>query len=84
MLLIADHSNLGLCSEVEYRWAVLNTFDMLSPRYDLPRTVSEVRCWFEESGLIDCHVGIGDNGIVGTGQAPAEPCLPSFDLSQPQ
>ncbi len=34
-----------------YRWAILDTFDMLSPRFDSPMTETELRQWFLAAGL---------------------------------
>lgn len=65
MLLIADHSNLGLSDEAQRKWAVLNTFDMLAPRFDIPQTIGEVRNWFQSDRFADIEVDFGFNGIVG-------------------
>ena len=51
-------------------WAVLDTFDALSPRYDKPATLGAVRRWFEQAGLTDIEVRRGGNGIVGNGRRP--------------
>jgi hypothetical protein len=42
--------------------AELDTFDMLSPMYDRPQTISEVRRWFRDAALTDV-VRPGHNGI---------------------
>jgi SAM-dependent methyltransferase len=39
--------------EDEIRWAVLETFDALSPAYDRPRSLRALRRWFEREGLVD-------------------------------
>lgn len=50
-------------------WAVLDTFDMLSPKYDQPQSASTLRQWFEEAGLKDVSVErLGF--IVGRGRRP--------------
>jgi SAM-dependent methyltransferase len=36
-----------------YRWAVLDTYDMLAPAYDDPQKASDVGEWLEASGLRD-------------------------------
>jgi ubiquinone/menaquinone biosynthesis C-methylase UbiE/uncharacterized protein YbaR (Trm112 family) len=36
-----------------YKWAVLDTFDMLSPQYDQPRTQEEVEEALRDTGIID-------------------------------
>ena len=49
-------------------WAVLNTFDMLSPRFDKPKSASTVRKWFSKAGFMEVEVGRGYNGIEGRGR----------------
>ncbi|MEP7336046.1 MAG: class I SAM-dependent methyltransferase [Actinomycetota bacterium] len=48
-------------------WAVLDTFDALSPRYDEAQTLETVQGWVREAGLADADVRYGGNGIVVTG-----------------
>ncbi len=67
-LLVADYSALGLADAALKEWAVLDTFDMLSPRYDAPQTLATVRRWFTEAGLTDVDVHYGYNGIEGRGR----------------
>ncbi len=46
--------------------AVMDTFDALSPKYDNPKTIKEVRNWFEKiSGLKNINVFGGGNGVIG-------------------
>lgn len=65
-LMVADYSRLGLEGRILREWAYLDTFDMLSPRYDKPKTLREVRKWFTQAGLQDVDVRYGYNGIQGT------------------
>lgn len=51
-------------------WAVLDTFDALSPRYDQPQTIEAVEEWVEAAGLIDVDVRPGGNGILARGRRP--------------
>jgi len=67
-LLVADYSKEGLTGERLREWAYLDTFDMLSPRFDSPATLSTFRKWFEEMGLDDVEVHYGYNGIEGRGR----------------
>jgi len=67
-LLVADYSALGLADAALKEWAVLDTFDMLSPRYDSPQTRATLRRWFVEAGLTDVDVHYGYNGIEGRGR----------------
>jgi 2-polyprenyl-3-methyl-5-hydroxy-6-metoxy-1,4-benzoquinol methylase len=34
-----------------YRWAILDTFDMLSPEYDMPQRQHDVEKWLSETGI---------------------------------
>jgi len=36
-----------------YRWAVLDTFDMLSPRYDQPQTQYQVEAALQDAGVVN-------------------------------
>jgi SAM-dependent methyltransferase len=51
-------------------WAVLDTFDALSPRYDEPQKLETVQRWAAEAGLPDTDVRYGGNGIVVSGRRP--------------
>lgn len=65
---IASYPTLGLPYKTHKEWAILDTFDMYSPRYDNPQTLAVVWRWFEEVGLIAIDVRYGSNGIVGKGR----------------
>lgn len=49
-------------------WAVLDTFDALSARYDKPQTIESVEKWFDEAGFEAVYVRQGGNGIVAKGR----------------
>jgi SAM-dependent methyltransferase len=68
---IANYTGvLPLNSEQQRQWAILDTFDMLSPAYDLPQTGSTLRRWFGEAGLQ--QVQIQETYLaVGTGKKGA-------------
>jgi len=67
-LLIADYRGvLPLPDELQREWAILDTFDMLSPAYDYPQTIASVRKWFESCGYASIEVDYGYNGIEGRG-----------------
>lgn len=51
-------------------WAVLDTFDALSPRYDVPQTIASVEEWTRAAGLVDVSVRPGGNGILVNGRRP--------------
>lgn len=50
--------------------SLLDTFDMLSPAHDHPRSVGQVRRWFERAGLESIFVGPGHNGVLARGRKP--------------
>ena len=52
-------------------WAVLDTFDALSPRYDQAQTLETVQAWAREAELAEADVRYGGNGIVVTGRRPS-------------
>lgn len=67
-LLIADYSNQmpDASDETLKEWAYLDTFDMLSPAFDIPQTPQTFQRWHEEAGLENIDVRLGPNGVVGT------------------
>lgn len=67
LLPIAEYSHLGLSPELNEQWSVLDTFDIYSPRYDRPQSMSTVRRWFESHGFAQIEVKPGLNGIVAKG-----------------
>jgi SAM-dependent methyltransferase len=73
MALVPDHFNLGLDDATAREWAILNCYDMLSPRYDNPQHISEVRSWFDAPMFRDASVTYGHNGIVGKARVAARP-----------
>jgi len=76
-LLVADYRGIfPLPEEVLKEWAVLDTFDALSPAYDQPQTPETVARWFRQAGFAEDEfaVGPGYNGIEGRGiRPPATP-----------
>jgi ubiquinone/menaquinone biosynthesis C-methylase UbiE/uncharacterized protein YbaR (Trm112 family) len=61
---------LPLTNEQIIQWAILDTFDALSPAYDSPQTIFSVQSWFEEAGLLDIDIRLGGNGILGNAVKP--------------
>lgn len=72
-LLIADYSSQlpGASDQTLKEWAYLDTFDMLSPRYDQPQTLATFRAWHLAEGLTEIDVCYGYNGIEGRARRPA-------------
>lgn len=62
---------LPLTDEQLLEWGTLDTFDMLSPRYDTPQRLNDVRDWLVEAGLTDIEVKYGPNGLNARGIKPA-------------
>jgi SAM-dependent methyltransferase len=57
-LLILDYSRLAPKADdaTLKEWALLDTFDMLSPTYDKPQTPKAFQRWFEQAGLTEIDV----------------------------
>jgi len=49
-------------------WAILDTFDMLSPAFDKPQRMEDLAKWFKEEDLDILNCGRGDNGLVAVGR----------------
>lgn len=59
------HEN-RLSRRQRYDWAVLDTFDMLSPQYDQPQTQGDVEKIFGEEGIVELkRLSNGSLNIVG-------------------
>ena len=59
----------ALNKEQLFEWAILDTFDMFSPEYDLPQTAQTIKYWLKETRLI--NIQVKDCGvIVGQGEKP--------------
>jgi len=56
----------SLTRKQRYQWAILDTFDMLSPQYDQPRTKEEVEQALTSSGVIGLERQPG-HGVIITG-----------------
>jgi SAM-dependent methyltransferase len=75
-LLVADYSFLGLKGAMLKEWAYLDTFDMLSPRYDSPQRIATVRRWATEQNLQNIEIEYSPHGIVLRGTVPGnDRCL---------
>ncbi len=69
MVPVADYRGiLPIREDQAEDWAILDTFDWLSPRYDRPQTARRVRGWFAEAGLEDVEVTADRGLIVGRGK----------------
>jgi SAM-dependent methyltransferase len=61
---------LPLTSTQLREWAVLDTFDMLSPAHDHPQSVATLRSWFDRVGFEQVEV-FRLGMVVGRGRRPA-------------
>ena len=67
---VADYTGVfPLSSEQLEEWALLDTFDMMSPTYDNPQSAKTVKYFFQSSGLIDIKVFHASH-LVGRGRKP--------------
>lgn len=69
---IVEYTHLGLPTEINRDWAILDTFDMYSPTHDHPQSLKTVKRWFLEAGFASALVEYGPNGIVGRGKKPGK------------
>ena len=49
----------GLSLDQIKQWAILDTFDALTPVYDQPQEIPVVESWFREANLREIYVGKG-------------------------
>lgn len=61
---------LPLTSEQIESWAILDTFDALSPKYDSPQTEETLAAWCDEAGLQDVKILAGGNGLICNARKP--------------
>jgi SAM-dependent methyltransferase len=61
---------LPLTSEQIKSWAILDTFDALSPKYDSPQTEETLAGWCDEAGLQDVQIQVGGNGLICNARKP--------------
>lgn len=66
-LMIADYSYLlkNADQKTLKEWAILDTYDMISPAYDFPATLKTFKKWHIEEGLKNVDVHYGYNGVEG-------------------
>ncbi len=60
-----------LSPDQQFELCLLDTFDMLSPAHDHPKTLATVRRWFLDAGLEAVEVKPGYNGVEARGRKPA-------------
>lgn len=63
-LLVAEHlSYKKLSPEMQKEWAILDTFDWLSPTYELPQTKETMEKWCKKMPLKNIEITYGYGGI---------------------
>jgi ubiquinone/menaquinone biosynthesis C-methylase UbiE/uncharacterized protein YbaR (Trm112 family) len=65
---------------LRYRWALLDTLDMLAPAYDSPRAEHEVRGALAAAGVVDIR-RVASRGVNLVGRRDAAPGRPSAQIS---
>ena len=69
LLCIADYSKKFDFTDEQLRdWAILDTFDMLSPEYDSPQYKETIEEWFNSFGFKSVEITYGYQGIEGRGK----------------
>lgn len=66
-LLIADHSYFGIDGQIAKEFSYLDTFDMLSPRYDRPATIKAFHEWGVKAGWTRSKLSIPHMGLPCAG-----------------
>jgi len=67
---VANYDGVLPLSPAQLReWAILDTFDMLSPAHDHPQSVSTIRTWFDRVGFEQVEV-FRLGMVVGRGRRP--------------
>ena len=59
-----NYTGIGLSYKQRKRWAILDTFDALSAKYDLPKNMEEIKQMVEDEENASCELFYGGNGIV--------------------
>lgn len=66
-LMVADYTDLlpGADDKTLKEWAILDTYDMISPAFDYPQTLKAYKRWHEQEGLLEIDIQYGYNGVEG-------------------
>jgi len=65
-----NYSSWPLTKQQIVEWGILDTFDALSPAYDLPQTDVAVRAWIAEAALTDVDIWAGGGMVIANAQKP--------------
>lgn len=65
---VVNYDGISSLTNVQIReWAILDTFDMLSPVYDQPQSAETLHSWLKEAGMTDIKV-FHPGPLVGLGR----------------
>ena len=64
-----NYQHTPLSAEQKRLWAIMDTFDALSPRFDKPATRGVLEGWFRDGGFAGSVVREGGNGLLENGIA---------------
>jgi 2-polyprenyl-3-methyl-5-hydroxy-6-metoxy-1,4-benzoquinol methylase len=86
---VANYEGIQPLNEQQlYEWAVLDTFDWLSPTFDKPQTPQTLLSWLLEAGLVDVEVakvahlvGRGRKSSLGTAEGSLAAVSPNVYAS---
>ncbi|MES2353812.1 MAG: methyltransferase domain-containing protein [Pseudomonadota bacterium] len=70
LLPVANYEGVYNLSESQLKeWAILDTFDMLSPEHDHPKSARTLAHWFDDAGLVGVQV-FRKGHLIGRGEKP--------------
>jgi len=58
-----------LTMQERYKWAILDTFDMLSPYYDYPQKKHNIASWLLSAGVKNVYIDSSAQSVTGTIEA---------------
>lgn len=71
LLPVANYDRVYPLSGIQLKeWAILDTFDMLSPEHDHPKSAKHLALWFKNANLTDVEI-FRKGHIIGRGTRPA-------------
>ena len=77
---IANYKDIfPLSNDMLLEWAILDTFDWLSPTYDYPQTRYSLKKYLLETGLVNIEIDY-KNGLVARGTTPLKNKRQSSDI----
>lgn len=71
-----NYIHMGFTYRERLQWAIMDTFDALGAKYDIPRTIEEVRAMMQLEDCVDLDLFYGSNGIVANATKPRVSATP--------